>query len=362
MQSNSTTITGRRNFLRAGAAFGFGAAVSTVGVQRAMANLTNDDLDLVTDGDIAILQFLAAAEILEDDLWQQYDELAEGNALYQQALRRIDRSLVRYINDDRDDERSHHLLINAVLARIGMRRGKALTVNLDPFKVVMPPNVNGIMPTPRITNLTNLNVDTSWFNRYRSVENPDLPPAPGAAAQFVNITGRPTVPLSNSQSATDIQLAAHCAAFHFAAIEQGGASLYNGLLDAMISPLARAIVASIGPTELYHFVGFHKSLENLPAFTARGLTFPGVRENRDLGEAIFPEPCAFLDMTLPRCSVLRPRSNANSGPLAAASGLAASGLFEGNSGFVSAAVALANAAEAAIKMQTKQLRDFAASV
>jgi len=354
--------TDRRSFLRGGAALGLGAAVSTVGVHRAMANLTNDDLDLVTDGDIAILQFLAAAEILEDDLWQQYDELAEGNPAYQQALRRIDRSLVRYINDGRDDERSHHLLINAVLGRIGMRQGKTLIVNLDPFKVVMPPNVTGIAQTPRITNLKNLNVDTSWFNRYRSAQNPDLPPAPGATAQFVTITGRPTVPLSNGQSANDVQLAAHCAAFHFAAIEQGGASLYNGLLDAMISPLARAIVAGIGPTELYHFVGFHKSLENLPAFSANGLSFPGIRENRDLGEAIFPEPCAFLDATLPLCSVVRPRSNGNSGPLAAASGLAGSGLFDGNAGFVTAAVGLANAAESAIATQKQKLRDFAASV
>lgn len=351
--------TNRRRFLRAGAA---GAALTTLGVTKALAALSNNDFDLVTDGDIAILQFLAAAEILEDDLWQQYDELADGNAAYQRGLRRIDRSLVRYINDDRDDERSHHLFINAVLDRIGMRQGKTLRVNLDAFKVVMPPNVTGIAQTPRLTNLQNLNVDTSWFNRYRSDQNPDLPPAPDAMAQFVAITNRSTVPLSDAQAENEIQLAAHCAAFHFAAIEQGGASLYSGLLDAVISPLARSIVASIGPTELYHFVGFHKSIENLPAFSLNGLSFPGLRENRDLGEAIFPEPCSFLDLSLPKCSVLRPRLNGNSGPLAAASGLAASGLFMGNDGFVTAAVGLAQAAEAAIAAQTKQLRDFAASV
>ena len=75
-----------------------------------------------------------------------------------------------------------------------------------------------------------------------------------------------------------------------------------------------------------------------------------------------PAPCSFIDATLPLCSVIRPRSDANSGPLAAASGLAASGLFAGNPGFVSAAVALATAAENAITQQTAQLRAFAASI
>lgn len=353
--------TNRRRFLRHSTAIGMGAAATAI-VSNAVAQIITSDLDLVTAGDIAILQFLAAAEIIEDDLWQQYDELADGNPTYQQALRRIDRSLVRYINDDRDDERSHHTFINAVLQRIGQRRGSNLVVNLDPFRVVPPPNVTGLAQTPRITNLQNLNVDTAWFQRYRSSQNPDLPPAPQATAQFVTITGRPTVPLSNSQTASEIQLAAHCAAFHFCAIEQGGAGLYNSLLDAVISPLARAIVAGIGPTELYHFVGFHKSLENLPAFSLNGLSFPGIRENRDLGEAIFPEPCSFLDSTLPVCSVLRPRTNAQAGPLAAAGGLAASGLFSGNPNLVSAAVALAQAAEAAIATQTASLRSFAATL
>jgi len=357
-----TNSSNRRRFLRQGTTLGLGAALVAAGASRATAQIPDSDLALVTDGDIAILQFLAAAEALENDLWQQYTELSQGNVAYQQSLERIDQSLIAYINQDRRDELSHNVLINAVLESIGQLHGKTLTVDVSSFMVVPPPNVTGIAQTPRITNLQTLNVDTSWFNRYRSAQNPDLPPAPGATAQFVTITGQPTIPLSNGESAASIQLSAHCAAFHFAAIEQGGASLYNGLLDAMISPLARAIVASIGPTELYHFVAFHKSLENLPAFSANGLTFPGIRQNPTLGQAIMPAPCSFIDATLPLCSVIRPRYDANSGPLAAASGLAASGLFAGNPGFVSAAVALATAAENAITQQTAQLRAFAASI
>src|SRR5882672_10960847 len=37
-------------------------------------------------GDAAILRFLAAAEILETDLWQQYNELALGNEAFQTGL------------------------------------------------------------------------------------------------------------------------------------------------------------------------------------------------------------------------------------------------------------------------------------
>ncbi len=369
----------RRGFLRKGAAFGIGAAIVASGVSRAegqssdgtavatgepvphAAQISNSDLALVTKGDIAILQFLAAAEALENDLWQQYTELAHGNASFQQGLQLIDPSLITYINDDRRDELSHYQLINAVLGQIGKLQGKTLTVDVSSFMVVPPPNVTGIAQTPRLTNLKNLTVDTSWYNRYRSAQNPDLPPAPGATGQLVIINGQPTVPLSDRQSGRTTQLAAHCAAFHFGAIEQGGASLYNGLLDAVISPLARAIVAAIGPTELYHFVAFHKSLERLPGLHEDGITFPNLRADRTLAEAILPAPCSFLDPALPLCSVVRPRSDANSGPLAAASGLAASGLFEGNPGFVQAAVALATAAETAIAQQTAQLRAFAAT-
>jgi hypothetical protein len=296
----------------------------------------------VTPGDIAILKFLAAAELIEDDLWQQYCELAVNNPAYNRALRRIDRSLVRYICDDRDDERSHAALINAFLVAIGQQ-----PVNLDPFRRLPSVSVTGAEQRGRITNLRNLNVDTSWFLRYRSAENPDL----GATfPQFVAINSRDTIPVSNSQSENQIQLAAHAAAFHFCAIEQGGGSLYNGLLSKVTSLDTLAIVAAIGPTEIIHFTGFHKSLENLPAFSFDGLSFPNIRDNRELGEGIFPEPCRFLDPNFPLCSVVRPRSNANSGPLAAATGLVQSNLFAGQGNdFFDAVVALATAADNAVR-------------
>src|SRR5438309_1980886 len=44
----------------------------------------------ITEGDAAILRFLAAAEILETDAWQQYNELSNLAGPYMDALESID--------------------------------------------------------------------------------------------------------------------------------------------------------------------------------------------------------------------------------------------------------------------------------
>ena len=47
----------------------------------------------------------------------------------------------------------------------------------------------------RITNLMNLNVDTSWYVRYRSTTNPDF----GATfPQAITISNRPAIPITNA--------------------------------------------------------------------------------------------------------------------------------------------------------------------
>ncbi len=336
MEKTLAARANRRGFLRAGAA----VSAATVTGLHSGALFGAVDRSKVTAGDVAVLKFLAAAELIEDDLWQQYCELAVNNPAYRRALQRIDRSLIRYICDDRDDERSHAQLINAFLVAIG-----ETPVNLDPFRTLRSSTATGAESRGRLTNLMALNVDTSWFLRYRSAQNPDF----GASfPQFVTITGRPTIPLANGESETDVQLAAHCAAFHFAAIEQGGGSLYSSLITKVTSRDVLRILAAIGPTEVYHFSAFHKSLENLPAFSARNVTFPSIRDNRDLAEAIFPEPCSFLDPSFPLCSVIRPTNNENAGALAAATGLIQSGLFTGQpQAFVDAVTQLVLGAEEA---------------
>jgi hypothetical protein len=327
---------GRRAFLRSGVATASAALLSGIlgGARPASA-------DEVTPGDVAVLKFLAAAELVEDDLWQQYTELAIDNADFRNALRRIDPSLPRYVNDDRDDERSHAMLINAFLQSIG-----ETPINLDPFRTLPSVNVRGAQQVGRLTNLTALTVDTSWYLRYRGTGNPDFG---DSFPQLVEIQNRPTVPTSNKLNNREAQTIAHSAAFHFAAIEQGGSSLYNSLLTKVTSLDVVAILASIGPTEVYHFAAFHKSLEGLFGLKGTdGLNFPNLAGMPLTSQAIFPEPCKFLDVSLPLCSVIRPRNTANAGAVAAATGLVQSGLFAGQSqAFFDAVVALATAADAA---------------
>src|ERR1700730_12652013 len=86
LQSQWNRVVGRRSFLKsaglAGAAMLPGSARLA---SRAMAETTRE----ISAGDIAILRFLAAAELIETDLWQQYNELggvSGGNPSYMAAL------------------------------------------------------------------------------------------------------------------------------------------------------------------------------------------------------------------------------------------------------------------------------------
>ena len=289
-------------------------------------------------GDVAVLKFLAAAELVECDLWQQYSELATGNPSFRAALQLIDHALPDYVNGDFEDECSHAALINAFL----VSRGEA-AVNLDAFRTLPSVPLRGAMNIGRLTNLTKLTIDTSYYNRYRGTGNPDLG---DTFPQVVTITNQRAVPASNRDP--DVRAIAQTAAFHFAAIEQGGSSLYTALIGKATDPDVLAILAAIGPTEVYHFSVFQTSLENIvPLRTKTRPVFPNLA--RDPKRALtFPHPCHFLNASLPWCSVIRPSNLNLAGAVAAATGLVGSGLFQGQSqGFLNAVVALATAADAA---------------
>src|SRR5215472_10775613 len=109
---------GRRTFMKrlglAGAALPMGGLLLSQTSARAAAG--NSQL---TSGDVAILRFLAAAEILETDLWQQYTELALGNQAFQMALEVLDGDMPTYVNQNTRDEFTHQNFINHYLVTKG---------------------------------------------------------------------------------------------------------------------------------------------------------------------------------------------------------------------------------------------------
>jgi hypothetical protein len=170
-------IVKRRSFLKGMGVAGVGLSAGTVFAPGVAADEPRGRLDR---GDAAILRFLCAAELLETDLWQQYNELAgiqdkevpggSGNPLYKEAIAQLDEDMDQYIHDNIDDEMSHERFINAYLASKGEE-----TVNLDQFRTLPSSKATGAQQIGRLTNLMQLTVDTSWWTRYRSdSKNPDF--------------------------------------------------------------------------------------------------------------------------------------------------------------------------------------------
>jgi len=349
--------TSRRSFLRTGLA-GPGAVGLLAGALPSAAFADNSP----TRGDIDILRFLAAAEIIETDLWQQYNELGgiqdsevpggSGNPQYTKALKKLDGDMDQYIHDNTEDELTHFTFINAYLVSKG-----ADPVNLDQFRILPSSTATGAQQIKRLTNLTQLAVDTTWWTRYRSRrKNPDFgdtfPPAiPGLLqGQF------PAIPRSNHDltPTRHIQAIANTAAFHFATIEQGGTSLYPALAQRVTNLEVLRILLSIGPTETAHFQTWHDKAGNIVPLTdpTNGLVFPDLNKSPFGGEdfqtnLIMPEPTVFLSGTLPVCSIIRPTATEGAA-MAALKALTDDGLFIGQSqGFFTTLHDLATAADAA---------------
>jgi hypothetical protein len=334
---------GRRSFVK-GLALG---AASFLPVRAAFADAggRKQGLGHITENDAAILRFLAAAEILETDLWQQYTEFVDLDSPYTDALEAIDDDMPTYVDQNTADEFSHQSFLNAFLAKMGKQ-----PVNLEPFRT-LPSSPVAPVQTGRLTNLMHLNVDTSWYVRYRNSGNPDFGDVFG---QAVNIVNRPAIPVQNQALYTvnQIQAIANTAAFHFAMIEQGGSSLYDALSFGCGSLLALRIVTSIGGTEVAHFeIWNDKAGDAPPVDSGDGLVFPDLNLNpATTTSQVMPKPCKFISTDLPLCSVIRPTSSALAGATAAAQFLTETGLFAGQSdAFFRALFSLAAAADKAAR-------------
>ncbi|HEX3447612.1 MAG TPA: ferritin-like domain-containing protein [Isosphaeraceae bacterium] len=349
---------GRRTFLKGlgtlGAALSGGAIMTTAAAA--------DDDRTISKGDAALLRFAAAAEIIESDLWLQYAELGGvqddevsllasqlipgypakatgGNPTYIKGLQFLDGDMPQYIHDNTEDELTHEHFINAYLESKG-----AEPVNLDKFRILHGSQATGANKSfPRLTNLTQLTVDTTWWTRYRSrTKNPDppfndtFPPAIPTLA-----TGRHTaIPRTDSDTTNGnfIQAVANTAGFHFAFIEQGGTSLYPGLAQRANSVEVLRILLSIGGTEICHFQTWHDKAGNakvlanvIDPVTHVSVTFPDLNTppSEDLQtNLIMPEPTVFLSRQFPPCSIIRP-TETKGAAMAAVKSLTDDGLFIG---------------------------------
>jgi len=300
----------------------------------------------ITDNDAAILRFLAAAEILETDLWQQYTEFANVDGPYQEALETIDDDMPTYVTQNTNDEISHQNFLNAFLVKSHKR-----PVDLEPFRT-LPSSPVAPQQIPRLTNLMHLNVDTSWYLRYRSSGNPDFG---DTFEQVVNIVDRPANPVQDQglYSANQIQAIVNTAAFHFAMVEQGGSSLYDALSLKCSSLLALRIVTGIEGSEVAHFeIWNDKAGDAPPVDSGDGLVFPDLNLTHPERPTslVMPAPCKFISEDLPLCSVIRPTSIPLAGATAAAHFLTDTGLFRGQSeAFFTALFRLAAAADRAVR-------------
>src|SRR5262252_1351866 len=371
----------RRRFLENGM---IAAGAATIGT-----GLLPDSLSAFAQGDsgrklsrcdASILRFLLAAEILESDLWEQYWELSSaagiahrgdfaskinpstgkapvgtgGNLPYTTALQLLDSDMPQYIVDNTDDEFSHTNFLFAYLESKGVNTADLNLLVGPHFRTIPGSTATGSANKGRLTNLTKLTVDTSFWSRYRSDStNPDLGDTGFAeAVPSLNVGQHTAIPRTDADANNPnlIKAIAFTAGFHFAFIEQGGTSLYPSLAQRVSDPEVLRVVLSIGPSEAMHFQVWHDKAGNANAgnppltvvdpinnnstVTFVDLTVPTGNDAVDeLLEAnlIMPEPCPFLNRSFPVCSIVRP-TETEGAAMGALKALTADGLFIGQTG------------------------------
>jgi len=351
----------RRSFLRN---LGMGAALLAPGVAllgNASKALAANGRQRLNAGDAAILQLLAAAELIEADLWQQYKELGGVDAPdsgYKAGLVILDGDQPQYISDNTDDELSHAAFLNAYLRSKGERQ-----VDLRQFANLPPSQVSFVPQTGRLTNLKQLTVDTSWWTRYRSTTNPDFGATFPNAVPTLDIGLHTAIPrndneLGDPNNPSDHDKAiAFTAGFHFGYIEQGGTSLYATLAQKVTSLEVLRILLSIGGSEIMHFQTWQDKAGNATPLTDfdpinnSTVTFIDLTTGQPetlQANLIMPEPCEFISRNLPPCAIIRPSGPGQLDARGAINSFIADGLFRGQPPqFFQLLNTLASAADAA---------------
>jgi hypothetical protein len=351
----------RRSFLRN---LGMGAALLAPGAAllgNASKALAANGRQRLNAGDVAILQLLAAAELIEADLWQQYKELGGVDAPdsgYKEGLVILDGDQPQYISDNTDDELSHAAFLNAYLRSKGERQ-----VDLRQFANLPPSQVSFVPQTGRLTNLKQLTVDTSWWTRYRSTTNPDFGAIFPNAVPSLDIGLHTAIPrndgeLGDPNNPSDhVKAIAFTAGFHFGYIEQGGTSLYATLAQKVTSPEVLRILLSIGGSEIMHFQTWQDKAGNATPLTDfdpvnnSTVTFVDLTTGQPetlQANLIMPEPCEFISPNLPACSIIRPTGPGQLDATGVINSFIADGLFRGQPPqFMQLITSLARQADAA---------------
>ena len=386
---NPESARNRRAFLRGSLVTGAAIAGATVlGGRKLFAQtslsgqtslLSRTSSGSLTKGDAAILRFLAAAELIESDLWTQYAELGgigdnppieidphEHLNNYQVALSNLDSDGPQYITSNTLDEVSHATFLNAYLESRG-----AEPVNFDKFRTLPGSTAKGSSGIKRLTNLMHLNVDTSWYVRYRSATNPDFGATFPQALTLKNVTAIPRnnndfngASNPNFRGNDHVQVIANVAGFHFGYIEQGGSSLYAAMSQKVSEPEVLEITLGIGGDEIVALSGMGRFFGQWRARACGAVYRPDIRpvvsqfftkpplQPASLVQPslIFPVPCEFISPDLPHVSVIRPLTDKFGGAVATIASFTKDGLFVGQTPeFFQVVHQLAQAADAATR-------------
>jgi len=320
---------------------------------------TNDSL---TKGEIAILRFLTAIELIESDLWQQYNELGGTTTVeqnnYQLALQFLNRHGSTYISANAVNEIEHSTYLRTYLESEGIE-----PANLDEFRSLRGSTATGSQNVGRLTNLMHLNIDAICHLRCRSDNKPGF----GAdSSQGFRIANRPAIPYADSElsDTSHVQAIANTAALHFRFIEQGVSSLYTSLSQNVKRIKVLKITLGIGGQEIAHFLEWTNFAANVvqdPPFrfdhsdtsiTNQGTSFSSeVKFRRFLfqTDSWLSSRGKSIRKDLPLNSVIRPENGRFGSAVATIESFTENGLFFGQStNFLRTLMALAEEADTAV--------------
>ena len=368
--TSKTSLSHRPNFMTSGM---IAVSIATAGAMLNRVSRTEYGLTLdyntgdLTKSDIAILRFLAAVELIESDLWQQYDEFGGATSscysTYRLAQEVLDVHSSQKITGNTQNEISHAAYLNSYLESEGVD-----PVDLDRFRALRGSTAKGAQHIGRLTNLLHLDMDTAWYNRYRSLEGPD---SGEFLSKTIRIANRQAIPRTDAdyERPLQIQAMANTAAFHFGYIEHASASLYSSLSQKVKRARVLKVALGIGGDEIAQFLTwadfagvavqgrpfcFEKSQQLAPesgmSYRAFNLQHGRTFSRDDLN---FPAPADFMSKVLRQWPVVLPRDEQFDGAKATINSFIQNGLFVGQSpDFLRRLTQMAGDADAAVHNQS----------